>query len=121
MNLRFAATRLLALFRKRRLDGELEGEILAHLEMAELDAIAAGKSSEEARREARRGFGGIEQMKEDHRDQRSVRWAENLLRDPGTGWLRWGAIPCSPRLPSDCWLSASAPTPQCSASWMRSC
>ena len=49
--------------------------------MAELDAIAAGLSPEEARREARRGFGGIEQMKEDHRDQRSVRWVENLLRD----------------------------------------
>ena len=81
MKLRFAAARLLALFRKRRLDGELEGEILAHLEMAELDAIAAGLSPEEARREARRGFGGIEQMKEDHRDQRSVRWVENLLRD----------------------------------------
>src|SRR5262249_19810703 len=29
----------------------------------------------------RRGFGGIEQMKEAHRDQRSVRWMENLLRD----------------------------------------
>ncbi len=81
MNLRFAAGRLLALVRKRRLDGELEGEVRAHLEMAELDAIAAGLSPEEARREARRGFGGIEQMKEDHRDQRSVRWAENLLRD----------------------------------------
>ena len=81
MKLRFAAARLLALVRKRRLDGELEGEILAHLEMAELDAIAAGLSPEEARREARRGFGGIEQMKEDHRDQRSVRWVENLLRD----------------------------------------
>jgi predicted permease len=81
VKLRFAATRLLALFRKRHLDGELEGEILAHLEMAEFDAIAAGKSSEEARREARHGFGGIEQMKEDHRDQRSVRWVENLLRD----------------------------------------
>jgi hypothetical protein len=81
VKLRFAATRLLALFRKRRLDGELEGEILAHLEMAELHAIAAGLSPEEARREARRGFGGIEQMKEDHRDQRSVRWVENLLRD----------------------------------------
>ena len=35
MKLRFAATRLLALFRKRRLDEELEGEILAHLEMAD--------------------------------------------------------------------------------------
>jgi predicted permease len=81
VKLRFAAGRLLAVFRKRRLDGELEGEILAHLEMAELHAIAAGLSPEEARREARRGFGGIEQMKEDHRDQRSVRWVENLLRD----------------------------------------
>ena len=81
MKLRFAARRLLALVRKRRLDGELEGEILAHLEMAELRAIAAGLSPEEARREARRGFGGIEQMKEDHRDRRSVRWVENLLRD----------------------------------------
>ena len=77
-NFRFAARRLAALIRKRRLDGELEGEILAHLEMAELDAIAAGLSPEEARREARHRFGGIEQMKEDHRDQRSVRWMENL-------------------------------------------
>src|SRR6202021_933638 len=78
---RFAMTRLLALFRKRRFEGELEAEIHAHLEMAEPDAIAAGLSPEEARREARRSFGGIEQMKEDHRDQRSVRWVENLLRD----------------------------------------
>ncbi|MGA7414369.1 MAG: ABC transporter permease [Bryobacteraceae bacterium] len=81
MKLRLAAGRLLALVRKRRLDGELEGEILAHLEMAERDAIAAGLSPEEARRQALRGFGGIEQMKEDHRDQRSVLWVENLWRD----------------------------------------
>jgi len=81
VKLRFAAGRLMALARKRHLDGELEGEILAHLEMAEQDAIAAGLSPEEARREARRAFGGIEQMKEDHRDRRSVRWVENLLRD----------------------------------------
>jgi putative ABC transport system permease protein len=81
VNLRLTAGRLLALVRKRRLEGELEGEILAHLEMAELQGMAAGLSPEEARREARRGFGGIEQMKEDHRDQRSIRWAENLWRD----------------------------------------
>ncbi len=79
------AARLLALFRQRRLDRELDGEILAHLEMAERDAIAAGLSPQEARTQARRGFGGIEQMKEEHRDRRSVRWMENLLRD-----LRYG-------------------------------
>src|SRR3954464_11380701 len=81
MKLRFALRRLLALVRKRRLDGELDGEILAHLEMAERDAVASGLSPEEARRHARRHFGGIEQMKEDHRDQRSFRWVENLWRD----------------------------------------
>src|SRR5947209_13258824 len=90
---RFAAARLLALFRKRRLDRELEGEIFAHLEMAELDAVAAGLSPEEARRQARRGFGGIEQMKEDHRDQRSVRRMENLWRDVRYGVALVGPVP----------------------------
>jgi hypothetical protein len=42
VKLRLTARRLLALVRKRRLDAELEGEVLAHLEMAERDAIAAG-------------------------------------------------------------------------------
>ncbi len=81
MKLRSAVTRLLALFRKRKLDRELDDEILAHLELAERDAIAAGLKPEEARQSARRNFGGIEEMKEDHRDRRSVRWMENLLRD----------------------------------------
>jgi putative ABC transport system permease protein len=81
VTLRLAANRLLALFRKRRLDRELEGEIRAHLEMAKLDAISAGLSPEQAREAARRSFGGIEPMKEEHRDQRSVRWMENLSRD----------------------------------------
>ena len=93
MKLRFAARRLLALLRKRRLDGELEGEILAHLEMAELDAIAAGLTPEEARREANQRFGGIQQMKEDHRDERGVRWVENLLRDLGYGMASLGRDP----------------------------
>jgi predicted permease len=82
---RLAAARLVALVRKPRLDRELEGEILAHLELAERDAIGAGLSAEEARREARRHFGGIEQMKEEHRDQRSVRWIENMWRDARYG------------------------------------
>lgn len=81
MRLRLALRRVLALLRKRRLDRELQGEILAHLEMAELRGTGNGLPPEEARREARRSFGGIEQMKEEHRDQRSVRWVENLLRD----------------------------------------
>ena len=73
--------RVLALVRRRRLDLELEAEIEAHLEMAERDARKAGLSAEEARWAARRRFGGIEQMKEEHRDRRSVRWIETGVRD----------------------------------------
>ena len=55
--------------------------MLAHLELAERDALARGLDPLEARREARRQFGGVEQMKEAHRDDRSARWIENLLKD----------------------------------------
>jgi predicted permease len=81
VNARRLVSRFLALFHKPGMERELENEIQAHLELAESEALAAGLSPEEARREAQRNFGGIGQMKEVHRDQRSVRWVENLLRD----------------------------------------
>jgi putative ABC transport system permease protein len=81
VKLRPAVARLLALFRRWKLDRELDDEILAHLELAERDAMAAGLIPAEARQAALRNFGGIEAMKEDHRDRRGVRWMENLLRD----------------------------------------
>jgi len=49
--------------------------------LAEREAITGGLSPEDARREARRKFGGIGQLKEDHLDSRGVRWMENLVRD----------------------------------------
>ena len=85
MSLRRAAARVLALIRKRRLDQELDGEVLAHLELAERDLVASGATPEEARRIARIRFGGIEQVKEEHRDRRGVRWMDALMRD-----LRYG-------------------------------
>lgn len=85
MTLRSAAARLLALVRSRRLDRELEGEVLAHLELAERDFIASGLSTEEARKAARIKFGGITQMQEEHRDHRSFSLMGNLVRD-----LRYG-------------------------------
>ena len=81
MKFRALVSRLAAIGRKGRLDRELDAEVLAHLELAERDALAAGLSPEEARRAARQRFGGVEQMKEDHRDQRGVRWLENLFQD----------------------------------------
>ena len=76
-----AINRVLALFRRQRLDEDLDAEVRAHLELAERDAIEAGMPPDQARLAARRAFGGIEQMKEEHRDSRSVRWIETVLRD----------------------------------------
>jgi predicted permease len=81
MTPRVALQRLLALGRTRRLDAELDGEIAAHLELAERDLVAAGLSPAEARRIARQRFGGIEPIKEAHRDSRSARWIELWWRD----------------------------------------
>ncbi len=87
MTLRLLVRRLLALLRTRRLEAELDGEVRAHLEMAERDALAAGLSPEDARRAARRAFGSIERMKEEHRDRRSARWIETLGKDVRYGLL----------------------------------
>ncbi|MFA5909691.1 MAG: ABC transporter permease [Vicinamibacterales bacterium] len=85
MSLRRLAHRWLALIRQGRLDRELDDEVLAHLEMAEQDGLARGLTPDEARREARLAFGGIPQMKEVHRDDRSARWVENFINDTRHG------------------------------------
>jgi putative ABC transport system permease protein len=81
MTLRRRLARVLALFRKSRLEHELDDEVLAHLELAERDGLARGLTAAEARREALRSFGGVEQMKEIHREDRSSLWLENLAKD----------------------------------------
>jgi hypothetical protein len=48
------------------MDADLDAEIQAHLDLAERDARARGLSSDEARREARRRFGGIAGIREAH-------------------------------------------------------
>jgi hypothetical protein len=73
--------RVAALFRKGRLDSDLEKEIAGHLELAERDALARGVSVEEARREARQAFGALDAVREAHRDARSVRMLETLWHD----------------------------------------
>ena len=81
MSPRRTVSRLLALGRARQLDTELDDEIAAHLELAERDLVAAGYSPADARRTARQRFGGVEPIKEAHRDSRSARWIEAWARD----------------------------------------
>jgi predicted permease len=73
--------RLQPFFRRRKIEAELSEEMRAHLEMATEANIAAGMSSEEARYAARREFGGVDQVKESYRDERGLRWLEDLGRD----------------------------------------
>src|SRR5271165_5797563 len=77
--------RIAALFRSRRLEQDLDAEMRSHLEMAEEMNRGRGRSAEEARRDARRSFGGVEQAKELYRDQRGLPVIETTLQD-----LRFG-------------------------------
>jgi len=63
----------------------LDEELSAHLEMLVEEHVRKGMSAKEARYAARRQFGGVEQTKEDYRDQRGWPMLETLLQD-----LRYG-------------------------------
>jgi len=75
--------RIRSLFRRQRVDQDLEEEIRDHLEHKTADYIAQGLSPKEARYAARREFGGIEQAKENCRDLRKVNWLYDLAQDAG--------------------------------------
>jgi len=79
--LRLLGARLGSLFRKRHLDGDLDAELRAHLEMLTEERIRRGMSAVEARYAARREFGGFEQAKELYREQRSVQILDAGLQD----------------------------------------
>src|SRR6267378_1496179 len=73
--------RLTAIFRRRGLEDDMNEELCSHLEMAVELNLCKGMSAEEARREALRGFGGFEQIKELYRDQRGLPMIETTLQD----------------------------------------
>lgn len=63
------------------MDAELDEELQFHLEMQTRKNLARGLSAEEARREARFQFGGVEPTKEECRDARGINFFETLWRD----------------------------------------
>jgi predicted permease len=74
-------SRIRALFQHRALDARLDEEVRAHLELLAADYERRGLPPEQARMAARRAFGGIEHMKEVHRDGRMVRAIDDVWRD----------------------------------------
>ena len=73
--------KLRALFRKEKLDAEMTEEMRVHLELQAERNRAAGMNADEARYAAQRVFGGVEQIKERARDQRTIRWLDDCVRD----------------------------------------
>ena len=79
--LRIFLFRLRALVRSRQLDREIDDEIASHLAEATDEYVQQGLSPEDARRAARRSFGGVPQTEEVYRQVRSFMWLEELSRD----------------------------------------
>jgi predicted permease len=79
--LRIFGARLRGLFRKRQLDGDLDAELRAHLDMLTEENIRRGMSPLEGRYAARREFGGVEQTRELYRERRGLLWIGTSLQD----------------------------------------
>ena len=73
--------RLLALFRRRRVEQELDEELLFHVEMQTRKNLAAGMDPASARRAAVLEFGGLEGAREECRDQRGLSFLDSSAHD----------------------------------------
>jgi len=79
--LRILLSRCVALFRRQKLDEELDEELQSHIAFAFEENLARGLSEDEARRAALVKFGGVTQTREKYRVRRGVPFLEQMARD----------------------------------------
>ena len=79
--LRGFVRRLRALVRPGEADRELEAELAMHLDLETEVNMAKGMDPTEARRLARVSFGGLDAVREAHRDGRGLRWLRDAASD----------------------------------------
>jgi predicted permease len=79
--LRVFLSRALDFVLRRRRDERLSEEIQAHLDLLAAEHMTRGLGADEARLAARREFGGVEQLREEYRDQRGLPRLDTLLQD----------------------------------------
>jgi predicted permease len=77
--------KLRSVFKRKQVEQELEEELRYHMEMQSEVSISKGIPPEEAQYDALRRMNGIEQRKEECRDERGVDWVEHVIQD-----LRYG-------------------------------
>jgi predicted permease len=69
------------LFRSNQLESDLDEEIRAYEALISEDKMRAGMAAEEARREARREMGGVDQIKQGVRDIRAGALLDRVIQD----------------------------------------
>ncbi len=69
------------LWRRRKMEEQLEKELRFHFDQYTADLITRGYDPAEARRQAQLALGGTEQVKEHCRDARGTRGLEDLWQD----------------------------------------
>jgi predicted permease len=82
---RTLTSRLASLFRRSKLDADLDEELRSHLTLAIEENMQRGMSRKEAQKAALRSFGGITQTREAYRTQRGLPLLDQFTRD-----LRFG-------------------------------
>jgi putative ABC transport system permease protein len=85
VHLRRVVAKLRNLVANKRAEEDLAREVASHLTLLADDFERRGMSPEEARLAARRAYGSVEQVKQSHRDERSLLWMEQTIQD-----LRYG-------------------------------
>jgi putative ABC transport system permease protein len=70
-----------AIFRRSRLENDMDEELGFHIETYAEDLMRKGVSREEALRRARVEFGGVERTKEECRDARGMSLIESVIQD----------------------------------------
>jgi len=68
-------------FRRRRLDADLDSQLAYHLDALEAEGRARGMSPADARAAARRDMGGLTQIKDAYRDQLRLPAVETIWQD----------------------------------------
>src|SRR6266478_8557374 len=79
--LRTRTSRLYGFCSKQRIERDLDTEVQSHLGMLIAEKIRRGMTPEAARHAAMREFGGVEQTKEEYREQRGLPLVDGLLQD----------------------------------------
>src|SRR5690348_4981758 len=71
---------------RSRAEREMNREIESHLALLQEEFENRGMTPQEAYRAAKRAYGGVEQSKELHREERSFVWIEQFAKDIRYAW-----------------------------------